>query len=144
MLANLHHIYAALTVSKAAFALMKLGSGLGSHSSPSSPCCSSNIPHLAEASHYSCNGLTSTSMLPLLYTPRTARFHYLDSNNRAGQSLLLLILKTSRYFRYFFSETIIPGTLWVRTKNSEQMTQENEEQCTRYNYTLCIWAMYGD
>jgi hypothetical protein len=44
--------------------------------------------------------------------------------NSMGRLWLLYIPKTN-FFCYFFSETIILGILWVRTKKSELQTREN-------------------
>jgi hypothetical protein len=43
---------------------------------------------------------------------------FLGNDSGAG-TLLLYIPKTSLYFHYFFAETIIPGILLVRARNSE-------------------------
>jgi hypothetical protein len=91
---------------------------------PLHPRYSSNILYLVKVRHYSYNG-TSAGRLSILYIPKTWPDLLLFlRNDSAGRSLLLYIPKTSLYFHYFFSETIVPGIQWVRTKNSGVM-QEN-------------------
>ena len=50
-------------------------------------------------------------------------------------------------FASFFSEMIIPGILWVRTKNSEQLMWEKkhlEEKYIKFNYTFFICVIFWD
>ena len=46
-----------------------------------------------------------------------------SSNYQSGQ--ITISPKAFYYFHYFSAEMIIPEMLWVRTKNSKELTHEN-------------------
>jgi len=114
--ANLHHVHAALTVSKVVCGSIKLGCGLGSHSSPSSlpPPCDQHttlrcLPFTPltfltwlRPGVTAVMVLTSTGRLLLLYISKTSRdFTAFLRNVFEGGSLLLYVPKMSPYFCYF-------------------------------------------
>jgi hypothetical protein len=65
------------------------------------PCRSTNIPHLAEAWSYGCNGTYSTGRLPLLYIPKLFCHLITFSQRHCGWITATLHSKTSIYFHYF-------------------------------------------
>jgi hypothetical protein len=123
----------------------QLGSGLGgSRSSPSSllpyahyqqtfhwclPFTPAAHPLLLTwLKHYGCNGIYQYwHVTGNTDYKNTMWFHYCFSEMIMWADHCYCTLQKHHFTSIiFFSETIIPGILWVRTKNSEWLTQEND------------------
>ena len=102
-----------------------------------------NIPHLADMwqCFASVTGtvIISINRLALLHVPETSLYFHFTLHWCAA---LLYGSKTSCYFHCFFSETIVSGIWWVRTVNSEGLTQENDTLRSNAS-SIIIHSLYG-